>query len=59
MDYSKSLKDDQGIDFPVIATCLGFQSMAQILTNFTLPLEFIQNDNESLSLEISNDIFDH
>ena len=39
--------NDQNVRFPVIATCLGFESMVMILTNEELKLKPAANKNES------------
>lgn len=45
-EYAKYM-NDKGTSFPVVATCLGFESTVSILTNEELILKKAKNTNES------------
>ena len=47
--------NDRNIRFPIVATCLGFESMISILTNEELKLQHAPNQNESQNIYLLPD----
>lgn len=43
----------QGISFPVFGTCMGFEAMMTLLTDYEVQLEKVDNENQTLGLDFS------
>ena len=52
IEFSK-MKFNRGIIFPVVGTCLGFESLLNILTENTIKLKNASNENESRKVHLT------
>ena len=56
VNYAKQ-KNNKGTVFPILATCLGFESLINILTSNHLKLKRASNENETKKVYLSKEAF--
>lgn len=52
LDYARA-QNDHGVVYPVFGTCMGFQSMLVVLSDYELKLESVHNVNHSEGLKLT------